>query len=133
MDDRQAAVARACLEGAEANTMTFPEIVRTLMQAGFEGYLIDFRKSVATYYTEGGDTLELPARNGGQPVAAMFDVPRVRAAIKEAQDLVPGYSYNGFCRKVIAAGTAGYMVSFSGRRAVYFGRSAETHVEHFPK
>jgi hypothetical protein len=24
------------------------------------------------------------------------------------------------------------MVSFSGRRALYFGRTAETHVEHFP-
>ena len=26
---------------------------------------------------------------------------------------------------------AGYIVSFLGRRALYFGRTAETHVEHF--
>jgi hypothetical protein len=33
----------------------------------------------------------------------------------------------------MAAGCAGYIVSFLGRRVVYFGRTAETHVEHFPK
>lgn len=31
-----------------------------------------------------------------------------------------------------AAGFEGYLVSLPGRRAVYFGRTAETHVEHFP-
>ena len=34
--------------------------------------------------------------------------------------------------KVLAAGCVGYIVSIVGRRAVYFGRSAETHVELFP-
>jgi len=34
--------------------------------------------------------------------------------------------------QVKAAGCAGYLVSFLGRRVVYYGRSAETHVEHFP-
>ena len=36
-------------------------------------------------------------------------------------------------RKVMAAGCAGYMVSFLGKRVLYFGRTAETHVEHFPR
>ena len=31
------------------------------------------------------------------------------------------------------AGCAGYLVSFPGRRAVYFGRTGETHVELFPR
>ncbi len=31
------------------------------------------------------------------------------------------------------AGCAGYFVSLIGRRAVYFGRTAETHVEPFPR
>ncbi len=48
------------------------------------------------------------------------------------QLLVPGYTYKGFCRKVAAAGCAGYIVSFSGRRALDIGRTAETHVELFP-
>jgi len=32
----------------------------------------------------------------------------------------------------MAAGRARYIVSFSGRRALYIGRTTETHVEHFP-
>ncbi len=51
----------------------------------------------------------------------------------EAQAKAAGYSYAGFCATVAAAGCAGYLVSFPGRRVVYFGRTAETHVEHFPK
>lgn len=54
------------------------------------------------------------------------------AAIREAQSLVPGYTYRGFCAKARAAGCAGYIVSFLGRRAVYFGRTAETLTEPFP-
>lgn len=53
------------------------------------------------------------------------------AAIREAQALVPGYTYKGFCAKARAAGCAGYIVSFLGR-AVYFGRTAETLTEPFP-
>ena len=66
------------------------------------------------------------------PVAPSFDALRIQAAIKEAQQLVPGYTYLGFCKKVVSAGWAGYIVSFSGRRALYIGRTAKTHVEHFP-
>ena len=43
------------------------------------------------------------------------------------------YSYRGFCEKAKEAGCAGYLVSFLGRRVVYFGRTAETHVEHSPR
>ena len=56
----------------------------------------------------------------------------IQAAIREAQAGGAGYTYEGFCKKVKAAGCAGYIVSFSGRRALYFGRTAETHVEFFP-
>ena len=56
----------------------------------------------------------------------------VREAIREAQSLVLGYTYKGFVAKVAGAGCAGYIVSFLGRRVLYFGRTAETHVEHFP-
>jgi hypothetical protein len=33
----------------------------------------------------------------------------------------------------MAAGCAGYIVSFLGKQALYYGRTAETHVEHFPQ
>lgn len=31
-----------------------------------------------------------------------------------------------------SAGCAGYIVSFIGRRVLHLGRTAETHIEHFP-
>lgn len=132
MDERKRAIARACLDGAEANTMTFPQIVGTLTGEGFESYLVDFRRAVATYYLPDGDSVELSTHRTDVAVAPGFDATSIRAAIREAQQLVPGYTYVGFCRKAAAAGCAGYVVSFSGRRALYFGRTAETHVELFP-
>lgn len=132
MNEDLVRIAKDCRDGAADNTMTFPEIVRTLMQNGFEGYMIDLRRSLASYYAVGGESCELPTHRVDTPVSPAFDGAKVREAIWEAQQSVPGYSYRGFCEKVAAAGCAGYIVSFSGRRALYFGRTAETHVEHFP-
>lgn len=130
--EHRKSVAQTCLDGAKRNTMTFPQIVETLMREGFEGYAIDFRRAAATYYLPDGDSVELTMHKLDVPIAANFDPRPIQSAIKEAQQLVPGYTYEGFCRKVAAAGCAGYMVSFSGRRVLYVGRTAEAHVEHFP-
>lgn len=132
MTSDQSEIARKCLNASQDGTMTFPQIVGGLMQVGFESYMIDFRRGTATYYLPDGDSLALPAHRVTSPVRASFDVPAMQAAIREAQQLVPGYTYAGFCEKAALAGCAGYVVSFSGRRAVYLGRTAETHVEHFP-
>ena len=132
MNDQQKTVARACLDAAEGNRMSFPQIVGALMEAGFEGYAVDYRRATATYYLPDGESLELAAHAVSTPVAPIFDAARVQAAIREAQQQVPGYTYNGFSEKVAAAGCAGYVVSFPGRRALYIGRTAETHVEPFP-
>lgn len=132
MNDDLKALAAACLQGAAENSMDFPAIVGTLMQAGFESYLVDFRRAAATYYLPDGQSLDLPLHDSAAPVAAAFDAPQLQAVIAEAQQAVPGYTYKGFCRKAAAAGCAGYLVSFSGRQALYFGRTGETHVERFP-
>lgn len=133
VDDQKRSVAAACLRGAEDGSMSFPQIVATLIEAGFESYLIDYRRSLAIYYLPNDESVELLTHKVEQAVAESFDAAAVRAAIKQAQELVPGYTYEGFCRKTAAAGCAGYIVSFSGRRVLYFGRTAETHVEHFPQ
>ncbi len=115
-------VARTCLEGAESNTMTFPQIVGTLMRKGFEGYLVDFRRSVTVYYLPSGDSVELPTHRHHDAGDTGSTRPRSRRRSRKPQQLVPGYTYKGFCGKVVSAGCAGYMVSFSGRRALHFGR-----------
>lgn len=132
MDAHKRAVAQDCLEGAETDRMTFPQSVAKLIEAGFDGYLADLRRATRTYYLPDGESLDLPTGAATAKVAAAFDSDSVTAAIREAQVLAPGYTYKGFCAKVAAAGCAGYLVSFSGRRALYFGRTGETHIEHFP-
>jgi uncharacterized protein YbcV (DUF1398 family) len=135
VDTRKQAIARQCLEGAESGTMSFPQIVEALVAADFDGYFVDLRLGQATYYLQDGEGLELPTHRSAVAVAvaAEFNTDAVKAAIREAQALVPGYTYKGFCDKVKRAGCAGYLVSLLGRRVLYFGRTAETHVEHFPQ
>jgi len=132
MDQLKKSAAEACLAGSESNTMTFPQIIGVLTQTGFESYAVDFRRATATYYLPDGDSLELSMHRIEAPVAPTFDAVRIQAAIKEAQQLVPGYTYKNFCQKAVAAGCVGYVVSFPGRRVAYMGRTAEFHVEHFP-
>jgi len=41
--------------------------------------------------------------------------------------------YKEFCRRIAEAGCIFYLVSLTGRRAVYYGRSGEAHVDLFPQ
>ena len=132
MNSAQQATARAALEGAESGTMTFPQIVGSLIEAGFDGYAVDLRQATTTYYLPDGEAFSLPARKSPVSVAAAFDAAIVREGIREAQTLAPGYTYPGFCDKVAGAGCAGYLVSFPGQRVLYYGRDGGTHTEHFP-
>lgn len=132
MTEEQTAAARACLAAAESDTATFPAIVGALIAAGFESYAVDFRRAAATYYLPSGDSLELPTHKAATAIAPALDDAGLTAAIREAQQQAPGYTYRGFCEQAAAAGCAGYIVSFPGRRAVYFARTGQTHVELFP-
>ena len=126
------AIAETCHAAAYDGTMDFPSIVGTLVDAGFEGYDVDYRRGTATYFLRDGDHLQLTSPKTDGAVGAEFHADLVERAVREAQAGAAGYTYPAFCAKVKAAGCAGYMVSFSGRRVVYFGRTGETHVEHFP-
>jgi uncharacterized protein YbcV (DUF1398 family) len=124
-------VARATLEGSENGSMTFPQSVKLLTESGFDGYAVDFRHSIRSYYLPNGETTALEMERT-PAVAERFDAAAIKAALREAQALVPGYTYKGFCAKVVAAGCAGYVVSLLGKRVLYYGRTGETHTEYFP-
>jgi uncharacterized protein YbcV (DUF1398 family) len=128
MDAQRIAIAQSCLQAAYDGSLAFPQI-----EAGFEGYLVDYRRQATTYFLPDGDSVVLETPASAEAVAAAFDQPGIAAQIKWAQANPPDYSYAAFCRNVTALGCAGYIVSFLGRRVVYFGRTAETHVEHFPQ
>jgi uncharacterized protein YbcV (DUF1398 family) len=125
-------LARRTLEGSESGAITFPQSVKMLTEAGFDGYAVDFRNATRTYYLASGEALELKTAPAGTPVAAHFDAVALKAALREAQALVPGYTYRSFRAKAAAAGSVGYVVSLPGKRVLYYGRSGETHVEYFP-
>jgi len=133
MDAQHTAIAERCLNAAYDKTMTFPDIVGALIKAGFEGYLVDYRRNTTTYFLTVGDNVLLENRPSQDQVAAQFDQPGVAAQIRWAQANPPDYSYAAFCKNMKALGCAGYIVSFLGKRVLYFGRGAETHVEHFPQ
>lgn len=126
------ALATACMKGAENGSMSFPEIIGALMQAGFDGYAVDFRRGMATYYPPEAAPLDIAMHRLDAAIAPHFEAEAIRAAIREAQSNAPGYTYPGFCIKAATAGCAGYIVSLLGRRVVYYGRDGEMHVEHFP-
>jgi uncharacterized protein YbcV (DUF1398 family) len=132
MDADQIAVARTCLDAAHDGSLSFPEIVGRLMAAGFESYAVDYRCNTQSWYLPDGDHLTLAMRPTAERVASAFDAPMIEHLVRWAQANPADYSYAAFSEKAKAAGCAGYIVSFLGRRVLYFGRSAEIHVEHFP-
>lgn len=132
MDAERISVAQICLEAARDGSLSFPEIVGKLLEAGFEGYAVDYRRNIQTYYLPDGDSVTLEMSTSQGAVEAAFAPREVERLVRWAQANGPDYSYKSFCERVREAGCAGYLVSFLGRRVVYFGRTAETHVEHFP-
>ncbi|MET3612203.1 uncharacterized protein YbcV (DUF1398 family) [Rhizobium aquaticum] len=132
MDAEHIAIAKTCLEAAHDGSLSFPEIVGRLIGAGFEGYTVDYRANCQTYYLPSGDQVTLPMPVSPGAVEAAFDAEGVERMVRWAQSGAADYTYAGFSEGAKKAGCAGYLVSFSGRRVVYFGRTAETHVEHFP-
>lgn len=133
MDAERISVAETCLHAAHDGSLSFPEIVGNLIAAGFEGYTVDYRRNTQTCYLPDGDSITIDMQPFAGNVATAFDATEIARLVRWAQANPADYSYVAFSEKAKAAGCAGYLVSFLGRRVVYFGRTAETHVEHFPK
>jgi len=119
-----------CSRGSEENSLSFPQQLKKLAEAGVESYYADLRRSIRIYYLPNGESIEVPSAKIETPVLESFDAAEVEAAVRQAQS--GAISYKTFCEKVMAAGCTGYITSLVGRRVVYLGRTAETHVEHFP-
>jgi len=130
MDADRIAVAEKCMTASHEGTMLFPEILGVLADAGFEGYLVDYRKGSSTYYLGDGGAFEIANIKTPGIVAAEFEAAAVEANVRKSQ--ANAHSYREFCVNVKNAGCAGYLVTMLGRRVVYFGRTGETHVEYFP-
>lgn len=115
-----------------AGTISFPEVVGNLLNAGVEYYHVDYIARRKTFYAGDGSAVvttpidypDLPA------VAADLDGEGVKAAILDSQR--HGQSYHDFTRRVMAAGVQGYFAFLRGRRVTYLGRQGDQHIEWFP-
>lgn len=68
----------------------------------------------------------------GGRVALAFDAAELQRLIRWAQSGAADYSYAAFTQGAKGRGLRGLHRLFPGRRVLYVGRTAETHVEHFP-
>jgi uncharacterized protein YbcV (DUF1398 family) len=113
------------------NDLPFPEVVRQLLPAGVESYYTDLVRLRKTFYGREGESykeeLELEKKSS---VAERFNAAEVRTTLDMIRERKIGYA--DFLRRMAAAGVMSYIVFLYGKKAIYFGRSGDLHVEPFP-
>src|SRR3546814_17216888 len=82
MDAERIAVARTCLDAAQDGSLSFPEIIGTLADAGFEGYAVDYRCNTQTCYLPERYRITLDLPRSATAVAAVFDRGRVAPLVR---------------------------------------------------
>jgi uncharacterized protein YbcV (DUF1398 family) len=128
--NEQAQVIREVARASLAGEIAFPQVVGSLTSVGVEGYHADCSRQETTYYLPDGDSLVVPVLHEPHATAIEFSASAVEAAVRQSQR--GEHTYVDFMRKTMAAGCIGYFVQITGRRAIYFGRSGDFHIEHFP-
>ena len=129
MDARVKDVVREMSKASDEERVTFPEVVKALMEVGVERYHADLVAGRKTYYLPdaGFEEVEVHKVGGAAREFLAAGVEKAVRAIQRQQ-----IAYREFCRLIADAGCVGYFVSLAGRRAVYYGRTGDEHVEWFP-
>jgi uncharacterized protein YbcV (DUF1398 family) len=131
MDHATASALRDCTLGSDAGTMIFPQVIARLATVNVERYHADLVRAEKTYYLPDGTSHTLACHKLDTPPATPFSAAGVEAAVRAVQ--AGAIDYKEFCRRIAEAGCVFYLVSLNGRRAVYYGRTGEAHVEMFPQ
>lgn len=121
---------REVLRESQRGELIFPEVVRRMLEAGVESYLVDVARAEDVVYLRDGSTLTVNMDMALDPVADNFAELAVVEAIRVAQK--DEIRYPEFMRRASAAGVVAYWAFLIGRKVIYFGRKGEFHVEHFP-
>ena len=111
--------------------LPFPQVVQRLIGIGVERYDADLVRLEKMYYPAAGETHREPLPlEDAAGVADAFDLEGVTSSVRRIQrgEII----YPQFLREVMSAGVVSYSVYIVGRKAIYFGRRGEFHVEHFP-
>lgn len=126
------AVILECKKLSLEGKITFPEVVKRLLQAGVELYHVDLIKQRATYYGEQKQTLDTDFSLSQLPVVSdVFDAQAVAQSVKRSQKRE--IDYVTFITEVMKAGTYAYTAYLKGKRVAYLGKMGEMHIEHFPQ
>jgi hypothetical protein len=72
--------------------MTFPQVVKGLLEVGVESYLVDFAAKQKTHYLADGTTYTVPMILDPGPIASDFNSAGLIAAIRGAQADTVRYS-----------------------------------------
>jgi uncharacterized protein YbcV (DUF1398 family) len=124
-------VIREVLVESQAGKLTFPEVVRRLLDAGVESYFCDLAVRQETFYMSDGETHSEKMTLPPAAIAAEFSPSDVLAAIRSAQ--ADTIRYPEFVKRSVAAGVIAYWAFLTGKRVIYFGRKGEFHIEEFPR
>jgi hypothetical protein len=121
-----------CVAGAFAGTMPFGETVGHMLDEGVEWYSANLLFGASTHYSADGSHHQ--SRWPGWQVPAIadrFDEAGVVAAIRASQ--AAEIKYPEFLQRIARAGVVYYTVHMQGRKAIYFGRHGDFHIELFPR
>ncbi len=129
MDDRVKEVVREMTQASDEERIAFPDVVKALMQIDVERYHADLVLGTKTYFMPDG-SYEVTHGHAPSRAAAEFVADGVEQAVRAIKRSEIGY--REFCDRIAAVGCVGYFVSLAGRRAVYYGRTNDSHVEWFP-
>ncbi len=130
MDAHVKDVVEACTRDSDAERVTFGEVVGRLMDAGVERYHADLLRGDKVYFLPAGASHAVAGDIIAGTPAEAFSADGVERAVRAIQG---GHiKYKEFCERIAAAGCVAYIVSIAGRRAVYYGRTGDFHVEWFP-
>jgi uncharacterized protein YbcV (DUF1398 family) len=102
-----------------------------MLETGVERYDADLTRLEKMHYGIAGEThAEIIPLSEAPVVPTEFSADGAQSAITSIQRRE--IQYPEFLRQIMAAGTASYSVYLNGRKAIYFGRNGDFHVEPFP-
>jgi len=130
MTTEQAFVIFDTVRGSLTGKASFPEVVSRLNAIGVERYHADYSRQEKTFYFADGSSLVVTVPYGEFQLGLAFSAASVQESVRQSQR--NEHTYLDFIRKTMGAGCVGYFVQITGRRAIYFGRNGESHVELFP-
>ena len=87
MDAERIFIAETCLHAAHDGSLSFPEIVGKLIAAGFEGYMVDYRRNSQTDYLPDGDSVTIDMTPSAGNIAAAFDATEVGRLVRPSAHL----------------------------------------------